>query len=107
QTWLWQSTRFLELPLGVFGVALGTVILPALSRHHVGTDHAGSSRAMDWGLRLTWPIALPATLALLVLAGPLVITLFEYCHYSAFYAQMSTLATLALSLCLPAYALVK
>src|SRR6185312_1088330 len=107
QTWLWQSTRFLELPLGVFGVALGTVILPALSRHHVGTDHAGFSRAMDWGLRLTWLIALPATLALLVLAGPLVITLFENGHYTAFDAQMTTLSTMALSLGLPAYALVK
>jgi len=107
QTWLWQSTRFLELPLGVFGVALGTVILPALSRHHVGTDHAGFSRAMDWGLRLTWLIALPATLALLVLAGPLVITLFENGHYTAFDAHMTTLSTMALSVGLPAYALVK
>lgn len=107
QTWLWQSTRFLELPLGVFGVALGTVILPALSRHHVGTDAAGFSRALDWGLRLTWLIALPAMLALLLLAGPLVVTLFENGHYTAFDAHMTTLSTIALSLGLPAYALVK
>ncbi|HXD36854.1 MAG TPA: murein biosynthesis integral membrane protein MurJ [Rhodanobacter sp.] len=107
QTWLWQSTRFLELPLGVFGVALGTVILPALSRHHVGTDHAGFSKALDWGLRLTWLIALPAMLALLLLAGPLVVTLFENGQYTAFDAHMTTLSTIALSAGLPAYALVK
>ncbi|MFZ0869421.1 MAG: murein biosynthesis integral membrane protein MurJ [Rhodanobacter sp.] len=107
QTWLWQSTRFLELPLGVFGVALGTVILPALSRHHVGTDRAGFSRALDWGLRLTLLIALPAMFALLLLAGPLVDTLFQNGHYTAFDAHMSTLSIIALSCGLPAFALVK
>ncbi len=107
QTWLWQSTRFLELPLGVFGVALGTVILPALSRHHVGTDRPGFSRALDWGLRLTLLISLPAMLALLLLAGPLVTTLFQNGHYTAFDAQMTTLSTIALSFGLPAYAMVK
>ncbi|MFA6231646.1 MAG: murein biosynthesis integral membrane protein MurJ [Rhodanobacter sp.] len=107
QTWLWQSTRFLELPLGVFGVALGTVILPALSRHHVGTDKEGFSRAMDWGLRLTLLISLPAMLALLLLAEPLVTTLFQNGRYTAFDAHMTTLSTMALSAGLPAYALVK
>lgn len=107
QTWLWQSTRFLELPLGVFGVALGTVILPALSRHHVGTDRREFSRALDWGLRLTLLISLPAMLALLLLAGPLVTTLFQNGHYTAFDAHMTTLSTIALSFGLPAYALVK
>lgn len=107
QTWLWQSTRFLELPLGVFGVALGTVILPALSRHHVGTDRAGFSRSLDWGLRLTLLISLPAMLALMLLAGPLVVTLFQNGHYTAFDARMTVWSTLALSGGLPAYALVK
>src|SRR6185503_3777916 len=59
QSWLSQADRFLELPLGVFGVALGTVILPSLSRHHVTTDTAGFSRALDWGLRVTLLIAVP------------------------------------------------
>ncbi|MGA0588317.1 murein biosynthesis integral membrane protein MurJ [Dyella sp. KRB-257] len=107
QTWLWQSTRFLELPLGVFGVALGTVILPALSRHHVGTDRVGFSRALDWGLRITLLIALPAMLALLVLAEPLVATFFQNGNFSAFDARMASLSVLALSAGLPAYALVK
>lgn len=107
QTWLWQSTRFLELPLGVFGVALGTVILPSLSRHHVGTDRAGFSRALDWGLRITFLIALPAMLGLMLLAGPLVATFFENGHFTAFDAHMAALSVLALSFGLPAYALVK
>lgn len=107
QTWLWQSTRFLELPLGVFGVALGTVILPALSRHHVGTDRAGFSRSLDWGLRLTLLISVPAMFALMLLAEPLVVTLFENGRYTAFDAHMTVLSTLALCAGLPAYALVK
>ena len=107
QSWMSLSTRFLELPLGVFGVALGTVILPALSRHHVGTDRAGFSRALDWGLRITLLIAVPAMLALLLLAEPLVSTLFQHGRFNAFDTRMSTLSILALSCGLPAYALVK
>jgi putative peptidoglycan lipid II flippase len=107
QSWLSQSTRFLELPLGLFGVALGTVILPSLSRHHVGTDHAGFSRALDWGLRLTLLIALPAMLALMLLAEPLVATLFQYGQFTAFDTHMATLSIIALSCGLPAFALVK
>jgi putative peptidoglycan lipid II flippase len=107
QSWISQSTRFLELPLGLFGVALGTVILPALSRHHVGTDRAGFSRALDWGLRLTLLIAMPAMLALMLLAKPLVATLFQYGHFTAFDTHMDTLAIVALSCGLPAFALVK
>jgi putative peptidoglycan lipid II flippase len=107
QSWFSLSTRFLELPLGVFGVALGTVILPSLSRHHVGTDHLGFSKALDWGLRVTWLIALPAMLAMLLLAGPIVATLFQHGRFNAFDTHMSTLSILALCCGLPAYALVK
>ncbi|SFK23048.1 murein biosynthesis integral membrane protein MurJ [Rhodanobacter glycinis] len=107
QTWVYQSTRFLELPLGVFGVALGTVILPALSRHHVGTDRAGFSRALDWGVRTTLLIAVPAMFALLLLAEPLVSTFFQNGQYTVFDTHMTTLSTMALSCGVPAYALVK
>ena len=72
QTWLQQTDRLLELPLGVFGVALGTVILPNLSRHHVTTDREGFSKALDWGLRTALLISVPAMLGLVLLArlGP-------------------------------------
>ncbi|WP_447733582.1 murein biosynthesis integral membrane protein MurJ [Rhodanobacter soli] len=107
QSWLSQADRFLELPLGVFGVALGTVILPSLSRHHVSTDTAGFSRALDWGLRVTLLIAVPAMFALMLLAGPLVATLFQHGHWTAHDTHMATLSITALSFGLPAFALVK
>ncbi len=107
QTWVAQSVRFLELPLGVFAVALGTVILPALSRRHVGTDREGFSQALDWGLRMALLIALPAMVALWFLATPLVATLFQHGRFTAFDTHMTTLSILAFVSGLPAYALVK
>jgi putative peptidoglycan lipid II flippase len=107
QTWLSQADRFLELPLGVFGVALGTVILPALSRHHVKTDTEGFSKALDWGLRTTLLIAMPATLGLMLLAEPLVATLFQGGKFTAFDTRMAAMSVFGLSFGLPAFALVK
>lgn len=107
QTWLSQADRFLELPLGVFGVALGTVILPSLARHHVNTDHAGFSKALDWGLRTTLMIAMPAMLGLLLLSVPLVATLFQYGQFTAFDTRMAALSVFGLSFGLPAFTLVK
>jgi len=107
QTWLSQADRFLELPLGVFGVALGTVILPALARHHVNTDRKGFSDALDWGLRTTLMIAIPAMLGLMLLAVPLVSTLFQHGRFTAFDTHMAALSVFGLSFGLPAFALVK
>ncbi len=107
QSWLSQADRFLELPLGVFGIALGTVILPALSRHHVKADAAGFSRALDWGLRNTLLIALPSMLGLMLLAEPLVATLFQYGAFTARSTHMTALSVLGLSFGLPAFAMVK
>ncbi|MCE7950699.1 MAG: murein biosynthesis integral membrane protein MurJ [Xanthomonadales bacterium PRO7] len=107
QTWMYQATRFLELPLGVFGVALGTVILPALSRHHVAEDRAGFSRALDWALRTTLLIAMPAMCALLVLAEPLVATFFQNGQYTAFDTRMTAMAIVALGAGVPAIALTR
>jgi putative peptidoglycan lipid II flippase len=107
QTWLSQSDRLLEFPLGMFGIALGTVILPSLSRHHVNTDHAGFSKALDWGLRTTLLIALPAMCGLVLLAEPLIATLLQHGQYTAHDSRMAALALSSLSLGLPAFALVK
>ncbi|MFT4197007.1 MAG: murein biosynthesis integral membrane protein MurJ [Pseudoxanthomonas sp.] len=107
QSWLSQADRFLELPLGVFGVALGTVILPALARHHVRTDSAAFSRALDWGLRTTLLIAVPAMVGLMLLARPLVATLFQYGRFTAFDTRMAAMSVFGLSFGLPAFALVK
>ena len=107
QSWLSTADRFLEFPLGVFGIALGTVILPTLSRHHVNTDRAGFSKSLDWGLRTTLLIILPAMLGLMLLALPLVSTIFQYGKFTADAARMTALSVFGLSFGLPAFALVK
>lgn len=107
QTWLYQATRFLELPLGVFGVALGTVILPALSRHHVGADRAGFSRSLDWGLRTTLLIALPAMCGLLLLAEPVVAAFYQNGRFTAFDSHMTAIAIMGLAAGMPAIALIR
>lgn len=107
QSWLSTADRFLEFPLGVFGIALGTVILPTLARHHVNTDRAGFSKSLDWGLRATLIIILPAMLGLMLLALPLVSTIFQYGKFTADAARMTALSVFGLSFGLPAFALVK
>lgn len=107
QTWLAQSDRLLEFPLGLFGVALGTVILPTLSRHHVSTDREGFTRALDWGLRMTLLIAVPAMFALILLARPILFTLFQHGEFTAHDVEMASMSLSALALGLPAFALVK
>jgi putative peptidoglycan lipid II flippase len=107
QSWLAQSDRLLEFPLGVFGVALGTVILPSLSRHHVNTDHAGFSKALDWGLRTTLLISVPAMLGLVLLAEPLIATMLQHGEFKPHDSYMASLSLAAMSLGLPAFALVK
>ena len=107
QTWLYQATRFLELPLGVFGVALGTVILPALSRHHVGADKEGFSRSLDWGLRTTLLISLPAMCGLVLLAEPVVAACFQNGHFNAFDSHMTAIAIVGMACGVPAIALTR
>lgn len=77
-SWLYYSERLAYFPLGVFGVALATVVLPHLSRHHTTQSVKQFSSTLDWGIRCNLLIGMPATVAMLVLAGPLVVTLFQY-----------------------------
>ena len=77
-SWLYYSDRLVEFPLGLFGVALGTVILPHLARHHADGPTAHFSATLDWALRLVVLVTLPASVGLAVLAVPLVSTLFQY-----------------------------
>lgn len=107
QTWLSLADRFLELPLGVFGVALGTVILPSLARHHVSTDREAFSRTFDWGLRTTLLIAIPAAIGLMLLSEALVATLFQHRAFRAFDTRMTAMSVFGLSFGLPAFALLK
>lgn len=80
-TWLYFADRLMEFPAGLLGVALGTVLLPSLARSHAERTTQAYSELLDWGLRLTLLLAVPAAVALALLAVPLVTTLF---HYGAF-----------------------
>ena len=77
-SWLYYSDRLSELPLGVFAVAIATVILPNLSRHHAASSAEAYSQTLDWALRLVLLIAVPAAAALMLLAEPILATLFLY-----------------------------
>jgi putative peptidoglycan lipid II flippase len=82
-SWLYYSDRLVEFPLGILGVAVSTVILPNLSKTHAAGDPTAFSAALDWGLRLVLMIGLPATMGLIVLAEPLLSTLFQYEAFGA------------------------
>jgi putative peptidoglycan lipid II flippase len=75
-SWIYYADRLMEFPSALLGVALGTVLLPSLVRHHSTNDTVAYSRLLDWGLRLTLLLALPAAVALAMLATPLIATLF-------------------------------
>ena len=76
--WITYADRLMEFPSALLGVALGTVLLPSLSQHHSDADHARYSDLLDWGLRLALLLALPAALALWLIAVPLIATLYQY-----------------------------
>ncbi|OBT06630.1 murein biosynthesis integral membrane protein MurJ [Vibrio sp. UCD-FRSSP16_10] len=75
-SWLYYSDRLLEFPLGLFGIAIATVILPALSRKHVDSQSHAFAATMDWGVRMVVLLGLPAMLGLIVLAKPMLMVLF-------------------------------
>src|SRR5450631_75674 len=75
-SWIYYADRLMEFPSALLGVALGTVLLPSLVRHHAADDPGAYSKLLDWGLRLTLVLALPAAVALAILAVPLIATLF-------------------------------
>jgi putative peptidoglycan lipid II flippase len=106
-SWLYYADRLMEFPAGVLGVALGTILLPSLSRYHSDGAAEEYSRLLDWGLRLTLLLALPAAAALAVLALPLIATLFHYGRFSAEDAWATRQALVAYSLGLVGLILVK
>lgn len=106
-SWLYFSDRLTELPLGVFGVAVGTVILPALSRHHAGGDPRLFRHTLDWALRSVTLISLPAALALVVLAEPLLTTLFQYGRMEPRDMEMAAWSLRAYALGLLSFMLIK
>jgi putative peptidoglycan lipid II flippase len=106
-SWLYYSERLADLPLGVFAIAIATVILPNLSRQHAGRDPDSFAHTLDWALRLIFLVALPAIVALIMLAEPILITLFQYGATSAADTAMAALSLRAYALGLLAFMLIK
>ena len=106
-SWLYLTDRLLEVPLGMFGVAIGTVILPHLSKRHAATDVEGYSKGLDWGFRLCLLIGIPACLGLVLCAEPLIAALFQYGKLTAHDTAMIRLSLMAQSTAVPAFLLVK
>jgi len=106
-SWLYYADRLMEFPLGLFGVALSTVILPTLSRLHSGNNSACFLATLDWAWLLGLVIAVPSAVGLAVLAEPVIITLFQYGAFDVQAAHMSATALIAYSAGLPAFIGVK
>ncbi len=96
-SWLYFADRLMEFPLGVFSIAVGTVILPALSAQHSRKSPGEFSATLDWGLRIVLVIGLPAALGLILLAGPMIATIFGGKNFDAHAVEMTTYALWAYS----------
>jgi putative peptidoglycan lipid II flippase len=106
-TWLYFADRLVEFPLGVFSIALATVILPSLSAHHAQETPAEFSATLGWALRLVCLIVIPASVALFALAGPLTVALYHYGRFTALDVEMTRLALMAFSFALLGWSLIK
>ena len=106
-SWLYYADRLMEFPAGMLGVAVGTILLPSLSRHYASGATEEYAKLLDWGLRVTLLLALPAAAALAVLAVPLITTLFHYGRFGADDVWMTRQALVAYSLGLVGMILVK
>jgi putative peptidoglycan lipid II flippase len=106
-SWMYYADRLMELPSGVLGVALGTILLPALAKTYASADRADYSKLLDWGLRLCFLLVLPCTLALALIAEPLIVSLFQYGKFTAHDSAMTQQALVAYSVGLLALILVK
>ena len=106
-SWLYYADRLMEFPTGMLGVALGTILLPSLAKHYASSSTDAYSRLLDWGLRITLMLAVPAAVALALLAVPLVTTLFQYGAFSATDTFATRNAVIAYSAGLVALILVK
>lgn len=106
-SWLYYSDRLMEFPLGVFGVALATVVLPGLSKKAANENWQGFRQDLDSALRLVFLIGVPAMLGLLLLAKPLIISLFYYGAFTENDVSMAGASLMAYSFGLLGFILVK
>ncbi len=96
-SWLYYADRLMEFPSGLLGAALGTILLPSLSKHYADNSTQEYSRLLDWGLRLVIMLTLPAALALGMIAVPLLATFFQHGEFVANDVLMTRSALLGYS----------
>jgi len=106
-SWLYYSDRLTELPLGVFAIAVATVIMPTLSAQSAASQSDDYARTLDWAVRSVLLVGVPAAIALVFLAEPILITLFHYGALGERDIAMATLSLQAYSLGLCAFMLIK
>ncbi len=106
-SWLYYSDRLVELPLGVFAIAISTVILPGLSRYQATDSPKAFAAIMDWAIRMVLLIAVPAAAALLILAQPILMTLFQYGELTVRDVTMASMSLQAYAVGLTAFMLIK
>jgi putative peptidoglycan lipid II flippase len=106
-SWLYFADRLMEFPLGVFSIALATVILPGLSAHHASRSAQQFSGTLDWALRLVLLLASPAAVGMLCFAGPMTAMIFGYRHFTPEDVQKTAYALMAYSWGLLGFSFVK
>lgn len=106
-SFLYYAERVYQLPLGMIGIAFGVVLLPELARRLKADDHTGAMRSLNRGMEMALLLTLPATIALIVIPWPIVVTLFEHGKFTREASEATTYALMAFASGLPAYVLVK
>lgn len=106
-SWLYYTDRLTDFPLGVFGVAIATVILPFLSRKHADNNRENFSKTLDWGLRLVILIGVPAAIGLVFFAAPLIASCFGYGKFTTYDLMQTRKSVIALGFGVPAFMLIK
>lgn len=106
-SWLYFADRLMEFPVGVFGIALATVVLPSLAKEYTSGSPQSYSGMMDWALRWVVLIAFPATAALFILATPLLSTIFQYNAFTSGDVAQATLALKAFAVGVSGFIFVK
>lgn len=106
-TWLYVSDRMLEFPLGMFAIAISTVILPSLSRQHVSDDKEEFNKTFNWGLRLVFLIGFPATIGLFFMSEQIILTVFQHGKFTQNDAYLASLSLKAYIIGLLGFMLIK
>ena len=106
-SWLYYADRLMEFPLGIFSIAIATVILPNLSKHHAAQDSLAFSRTLDWALQLILLVCLPSAVGLFLLAEPVLTTLFQYAAFTPHDVVMAGYSLMAYAFGLLGFSLVK